>query len=429
MSEKSSAFRPLAEPAGTLSAENLKTLGHLRRAIGLADGFALFFARCNLPSQRDGLLARLAVLLERQSISSRRLNVAPPGDGLLRNLQATCDTAPGRNCAHVCGLERSMPYGDPHPPVLQQLNLARDRFRDLPCPVVFWLRDEAITRLAQAAPDLWAWRSGVFEFQPEPELARAAYRQARDDTSKWRNLPAEQKEERITALENLLEDYKALGDGAIERRARAELLLDLAELYQSVYRWPAAILSLEQALPLTRDLGDKTLKARAHQGQGRVAYFYQNEYTAALESYTQALALFRAVGARLGEANTRKAIGDVQQFRKEIDAALDSYTQALALFRAVGDRLGEANTLLSMARMESEPEAGRDRFEQALALYRAIGDAYSVARGLYYYALYLLEQGQKAEAIPLLEQSARLFEERGLSQAAATVRAALPETP
>jgi len=47
------------------------------------------------------------------------------------------------------------------------------------------------------------------------------------------------------------------------------------------------------------------------------------------------------------KANVLQAMGDVQQFRKQMDAALESYAQALGLFRAVGDRLGEANVLLS----------------------------------------------------------------------------------
>ena len=50
---------------------------------------------------------------------------------------------------------------------------------------------------------------------------------------------------------------------------------------------------------------------------------FRKEIDAALESYSHALALFRQVGDRLGEANVLKAIGDVQNFRKEIDAALD----------------------------------------------------------------------------------------------------------
>ncbi|MEE8391641.1 MAG: hypothetical protein V3S14_12710 [Anaerolineae bacterium] len=71
-------------------------------------------------------------------------------------------------------------------------------------------------------------------------------------------------------------------------------------------------------------------------------------------------------------------------------------------------------------------ETGTALFEQALILYQAIGDAYSIARGLYYYALYLIKQGEKTEAIPLLEQSATIFEERGMLQFAETVRTAIP---
>ncbi len=377
MSDPTWGSRSLAEPAGTLSAENLETLEHLCRAIELADGFALFFARCNLPSQRDDLVARLAVLLERLGISSRRMDVQPVHRGLLADLQAACKDIPYRGCLQVCGLERLMPYGDPHPPILGQLNLARDRFRDLTCPVVFWLRDEALTRLAQGAPDFWAWRSGTFEFQPEPELVRAVHRQTQDDSSRWRNLPAEQKEEQITTLEGLLEDYKALGESPIEWRARAELLLDLADLYRDVYRWPAATWSLEEALRLAHSLDDRTLEARAF-----------------------------------------KTIGDVQRFRAENDAALQSYTQALALFRAVGDRLGEANTLQAMAPFAEDPV---EVFSVAISLYEDIGDRYSVARGLYYFGLWLGEQGRTEEAQAALARSRDLFLAIGLPQVAGTV--------
>ncbi len=314
-----------------------------------------------------------------------------------------------------------MPYGDPHPPILGQLNLARDRFRDLTCPVVFWLRDEALTRLAQGAPDFWAWRSGTFEFQPEPELVRAVHRQAQDDSSRWRNLSAEQKEEQITTLEGLLEDYRALGESPIEWRARAELLLDLADLYRAVYRCPAATRSLEEALRLAHSLGDRTLEARAFKAIGDVQQF-RKEIEAALDSYSQALALFRAVGARLGEANTLKAIGDVQQFRDDREAALDSYSQALALFRAVGDRLGEANTLLALAPFSENAE---ELFEIAISLYEDIGDRYSVARGLFYFGLWLRAQERMDEAQATLARSRDLFLALNLPETAAVVERAM----
>ena len=278
MNEKNSAFQLSPEPSGPLSADNLETLGHLHRAIELTDGFALFFARCDQPTQRDDLIGYLDALLFQQGRLARRLDVVPPARGLLAGLKSACQTAPDRSaepssraqaegrsrrslatpaCVHICGLEDALPPDDPHPPVLSQLNLARDRFRDLPCPLVFWLADAALTRLAQGAPDFWAWRSGTFDFLPR-WVPLASHPQAQPE-------PPEvlQAEERIHVLENLLADYRALGDGPTEQRARAGLLVDLANLYQVTYRPQTARQRLQEALPLVRRLGDTALETRA----------------------------------------------------------------------------------------------------------------------------------------------------------------------
>ncbi len=80
-------------------------------------------------------------------------------------------------------------------------------------------------------------------------------------------------------------------------------------------------------------------------------YYHLEELDEGLRKGKIALELFRAVGDRLGEANTLRAIGDVQRFRKENDAALESYRQALELFRAVGDRVGPTNIYWRLGRM------------------------------------------------------------------------------
>ncbi len=86
----------------------------------------------------------------------------------------------------------------------------------------------------------------------------------------------------------------------------------------------------------------------------------------------------------------RKAIGDVQQFRKDMQAALASYEEALGLFRAVGSRLGEATVLQAMGLLA----ARKGEYEQALALlteayrlYQQIQNDYSQSVALYYRSL------------------------------------------
>ncbi len=161
---------------------------------------------------------------------------------------------------------------------------------------------------------------------------------------------------------------------------------------------------------------DRRLQANVRKALGDVQQFRQ-ETDAALASYQQALGLYRAVGARLGEANVLKALGDVQQFRKETDAALASYQQALGLYRAVGARLGEANVLKALgfeALSQGAFAQSLEYLQQAQVLYDQIGDKYSQARNLLAGAEAQFKLGNTLEALIALGRSARLADSIGM---------------
>ena len=126
----------------------------------------------------------------------------------------------------------------------------------------------------------------------------------------------------------------------------------------------------------------------------------------------------RAVGARLGEANTLRAIGDVQQFRKDTDAALASYDAALVLFRAVGARIGEANTLAALACLgiDQHSEQSQRVLEQAITLRRAMQDFYNLGADLANYGLALVRCGRQHDALAYLHQARAIFAEQRLHQ-------------
>ncbi|AFY33753.1 Tetratricopeptide TPR_2 repeat-containing protein [Calothrix sp. PCC 7507] len=77
----------------------------------------------------------------------------------------------------------------------------------------------------------------------------------------------------------------------------------------------------------------------------------------AWDAYKQALKCYREIGvskaahleARLGEANTLKAIGDVLQFLNRHHEALEYYEAALEIYNEIGDRPGETNTLKAIS--------------------------------------------------------------------------------
>jgi tetratricopeptide (TPR) repeat protein len=114
--------------------------------------------------------------------------------------------------------------------------------------------------------------------------------------------------------------------------------------------------------------------------EGRLHFrFYEPQI--ALERYETAIAIYREVGARLGEANTLQAIGDVLQFLDQRTAALERYETAIAIYREVGARLGEANTLQAIGDLQSDPSLAMEQFLQpALVIYQGIEDVYSQGR-------------------------------------------------
>ena len=122
-----------------------------------------------------------------------------------------------------------------------------------------------------------------------------------------------------------------------------------------------------------------------------------------------AVTLASKIGLKIEQANVLKAIGDVQSFRKEMDAALGSYDAALKLFKQVGSNLGQANVLLKLGKLNGET----DKFEAAIRLYEQIKDRYSIALGKAYYGDWLLDQGEKEKALPLLKAARDGWEQIG----------------
>ncbi|WP_423225577.1 hypothetical protein [Candidatus Amarolinea aalborgensis] len=89
-----------------------------------------------------------------------------------------------------------------------------------------------------------------------------------------------------------------------------------------------------------RQVGSRLGEANVLWAIGDVQQF-RKEMAGALASYGQALE--RSAGGTAGRGQRVQAIGDVQQFRADMAGALASYGQALEPVPPVGDRLGEAN--------------------------------------------------------------------------------------
>ena len=177
---------------------------------------------------------------------------------------------------------------------------------------------------------------------------------------------------------------------------------------QFLDRRTEALERYEAALAFYRDIGDRLGEANTLKAIGDVLQFLKRS-TEALERYEAALAFYRDIGDRLGEANTLKAIGDVLQFLDRRTEALERYEAALAFYRDIGARLGEANSLQAIGILQEDLNMGLEYCLAALELYTQIGTKYSQSRNLIYFTSeILLKLGRQQEAIDSLNRAIEL---------------------
>lgn len=225
---------------------NERALQTLERAILLSEGqFSLVLVRCSYGRLRQTVLARIATRSgEGQPFERVASLVVPPPTKTLYPLVAASQGGCPPRALMLLGLETV----DSLETVFALANQMRDRFKQLPFPIVLWLTDESLDKLKRVAPDLKSWAAtpvrfemdtqGVIDFlrdrasqafdraftapagysiyQLPPALAEARHRQelsaARADLAKrGMGLDAD-----LTASVDFLEGWTALGRGDLE---------------------------------------------------------------------------------------------------------------------------------------------------------------------------------------------------------------------
>ena len=271
----------------------------------------------------------------------------------------------------VCGLERAIGgYGD-YPPLLSNINIARDTYvKKLPYPMLFLLPSYAINRFARFAPDFWAWKSIEVRLQsdlPPHDQAVAALSIIADPE---RVMPVAQ--ERFDLLYRLLQDYRQPSP------TRADLLNQLGHAYESHLNYPKAEQAYQEALNFYETLTDSLDQA---------------------ETLNNLAELYYAMG-RCGEAEplfTRSLAIREQQLGADHPNTAASLNNLAVLYYAMG-RCGEAEPLFTRSLLIREQQLGDNHPDTATSLNNLAG---------LYQAM-----GRYAEAEPLSQRSLAIREQQ-----------------
>ncbi|WP_017711118.1 tetratricopeptide repeat protein [Prochlorothrix hollandica] len=182
-----------------------------------------------------------------------------------------------------------------------------------------------------------------------------------------------------------------------------------------VSQFREALQSWEQALAIYREIGDLQGEA-ASLGNLGIAYLSLGQYQRAIDYYEQYLAIAREIGDRQGEANSLGNLGIAYFSLGQYQRAIDYHEQSLAIAREIGDRQGEAASLGSLGiAYDSLGQYQRaiDYHEQSLAIKREIGDRQGEANSLGNLGIAYFSLGQYQRAIDYHEQSLAIKREIG----------------
>jgi tetratricopeptide (TPR) repeat protein len=291
--------------------------------------------------------------------------------------------------------------------------------------IVFWLDASSIALASKGAPDLWAWRGGVYAFSnastatPVPWIAspssvvQIAPLPMRPTGADNRSMA--ERSNRVAMIRKWLAATKSPPDellaGPLDELGR--LLYDLGDYDEALRHW------LEVELPLFRRLGDARAVAIT---QGKIAVVLQarGQLDEALRIHTEEqLPVYERLGEVREKAGTMGKIADIYQARGQLDEALRIRTEEeMPVYERLGDVREKAITMgkiadIFQARGQLD-EALRIRTEEQLPVFVNLGDIRQKAVTMGKIADIYQARGQLDEALRIrTEEEMPVYERLG----------------
>ena len=226
---------------------------------------------------------------------------------------------------------------------LETANLHRELFPDVcPDPLVLWMTEPLERALVKHAPDLWHWRSHVFDLRTRlisHEKFSSKHR------SSWSNADRRRHpEDRLVRLEEELAAYRKLNSLFDEGRilnAIGVARLDMGDARN-------ALRDFKLALEVVQKLNN-LYPLRATLGNLGNAYTALGKFDEAIRFHEQGLAISRQLGDRSGESIDLGNLAVIYAELGELPKAIELHQRELIICREVGDRRGEGESLWNLA--------------------------------------------------------------------------------
>ena len=205
----------------------------------------------------------------------------------------------------------------------------------------------------------------------------------------------------------LIQNSQVLAQTPEARKAEADQLLQQGNQQYRISQFEAALQSWQQALIIYREIKDRKGEGQSLGSLG-IAYDSLGDYTKAIEYHQQSLAIARDIKDYLGGGRTLGDMGTAYHSLGNYARAIEYYHVSLKIAQEIKDRLGMGRTLSNLGNVYyslGEYAKAIEYHQQSLAIAQEIKDRLGKGQtlsslGNVYYSL-----GEYAKAIEYHQQS------------------------
>jgi CHAT domain-containing protein len=215
----------------------------------------------------------------------------------------------------------------------------------------------------------------------------------------------------VVNLPILFQISQVLAQTPADRKAEAERLYQQGDQQIQTSQYKEALQSFQQALTIYRKIKDRKGQAFSLNYIAIVKRTLGDNIES-LEFYKQALYIFREIGDRLNEGTVLNNIGKVHEGLGQYPQALEFYQRALTIRQEVGDQTGEAFTLTDLGLINTslgQYSQAEKFFQKSLDIFKKIGDQRRAALTLNAMGVYYRTIDQYPKALESYEQALNIF--------------------
>nr|WP_199305066.1 CHAT domain-containing tetratricopeptide repeat protein [Coleofasciculus sp. FACHB-125] len=206
---------------------------------------------------------------------------------------------------------------------------------------------------------------------------------------------------------------QALAQTLDARKAEADQLFQQGLEQFQTSQIETALQSWQQALNLYREIKDRLGEGKSLGGLGN-AYYSLGDYAKAIDYHQQRLAIAKGIKDRQGEGASLGNLGNAYYSLRDYVKAIDYQQQSLAIAKGVRDRLGEGQSLGNLGNAYlslGDYAKAIDYHQQSLAITKEIKDRQGEGNSLGNLGLAYRYLGDYVKAIDYHQQSLAIAQE------------------